>query len=210
MQIYDISMKVSYEMPVYKGKEAKRPILKVESDFQSGTVYESKIEMNLHTGTHIDRSLHMLEGGETVETLNLNQVITKCRVYDFTHIQDKITMEDLKEKAIVEEEFVLLKTKNSYQENLLENDFIYLEKSGATYLKEKKVIGVGIDALGIERSQPEHETHLTLLPAGIVILEGVCLKDIEEGEYLLVAAPINIIGAEAAPVRAVLIKNAGY
>ena len=38
-------------------------------------------------------------------------------------------------------------------------------------------------------------------------MEGLRLKDIEEREYLLVAAPIKVIGAEAAPVRAVLIDN---
>jgi len=32
------------------------------------------------------------------------------------------------------------------------------------------------------------------------------LKDIEEGEYMLHAAPINIPGAEAAPVRAYLLR----
>ncbi len=40
-----------------------------------------------------------------------------------------------------------------------------------------------------------------------MILEGLRLKDIEEGEYLLSAAPILIPGAEAAPVRAYLIKS---
>lgn len=86
-------------------------------------------------------------------------------------------------------------------------EFVYLDKSGALYLKEKEIVGVGIDALGIERSQPDHETHKILLEAGIVILEGLRLKDVEEGEYFLYAAPLKIKGAEAAPTRAVLIKE---
>jgi arylformamidase len=39
-----------------------------------------------------------------------------------------------------------------------------------------------------------------------MILEGLMLRNVEEGEYLLHAAPILIPGAEAAPVRAYLIK----
>ncbi len=204
-KIYDISMPISIHMPVYKGKESKRPKYWVESDFNTGNAYESKIEMNLHTGTHLDRSLHMIPDGNTIETLDLNQVITKCRVLDLTSVKDKITANDLKGKGISEGDFLLLKTRNSF-ENLLEGEFIFLEKSGAQYLTEMKIKGVGIDALGIERSQPAHETHLQLMSIGAHILEGLILKDIEEGEYLLFAAPINIIGAEAAPVRAILIK----
>lgn len=204
-KIYDISMPITYDMPVYKGRDAKRPSLTVESDFSTGTVYESKLHMNMHTGTHLDRTLHMIPGGNTVETLDLNQVITDCRVIDLSHVEDHISKEDLQEKQINKGDFILLKTKNSYSE-ILEKDFIYVDRTGAEYLKEKRIIGVGIDSLGIERAQPDHETHLQLMNAGIHILEGLRLKDVEEGEYFLFAAPINVIGAEAAPVRAILMK----
>jgi len=206
MKIFDISMDVHYEMPVYKGRESKRPILRVESDFSTGTVYETRLDMDMHTGTHLDMPLHMLQKGKTIETLDLEKVVTMCKVLDLTDVENKISREDLQKKSIEQGDFVLLKTKNSYLD-ILEKEFIYLDGTGAEYLKDKGVKGVGIDSLGIERSQPEHETHKTLLGEGIVILEGLRLKDIEEREYLLVAAPIKVIGAEAAPVRAILIDN---
>lgn len=206
MKIYDISMPIQFEMPVYKGKPSKRPLLKVESDFTTGTAYETKIEMNMHTGTHIDRSLHMIEGGTTVESLDLSKVVTNCRVIDVTEAQEKISKEHLQDKKIKAGEFVLLKTKNSF-EDILEGNFIYVDRSAAEYLQSKGVVGVGIDALGIERAQPEHETHITLLSNDIVILEGLRLKHIPEDEYFLVAAPLNIIGAEGSPCRAILIKD---
>ena len=206
MKIYDISMPVMHTMPVYKGKEEKRPELKIESDFNTGTAYESKLHMNLHTGTHIDRPLHMIPGGATVESLNLSQVVTTCLVLDLTEVREKISKEDLEGKEIPEGGFLLLKTRNSF-EDILEKDFIYLDRTGANYLANRKVIGVGIDSLGIERNQADHETHIRLLGSGAVILEGLQLKEIDEGEYLLSAAPIFINGAEAAPVRAYLIKS---
>lgn len=205
MKIYDISMEIFHEMPVYGGKTSKRPVIKVERDYTTGRVYETKLEMNMHTGTHIDRPLHMLPGGSTIESLDLERVVTGCRVMDFTNVEDKITKLHLQQKNIAAGDFVLLKTKNSYLD-ILEKNFIYLDKTGAEYLKNIGIKGVGIDSLGIERSQPEHETHIILLGADIVILEGLRLKEIEEGEYLLAAAPVNIPDAEAAPVRAVLIK----
>ena len=210
MKIYDISMSISPDMPVYKGKPAKRPVFAVDTDFSSGNVYESRLTMNMHTGTHIDSPKHILENGDPLEPLALEKVVTRCRVLDLTHIAEKISQQDLRTKPIAADSFVLLKTQNSFGgQALLEGDYIYLDPSGAAYLRDKRVIGVGIDALGIERAQPGHETHKLLMKAGIVIMEGLQLQDVPEDEYLLVAAPLKVIGVEAAPVRALLIKEEG-
>ena len=66
---------------------------------------------------------------------------------------------------------------------------------------------MGIDALGVERSQPGHETHLALLGHDIMVLEGLALKDVAEGRYLLIALPLLIDGADGAPARAVLVEG---
>ncbi len=204
MRIYDISMQIEYDMPVYKNRAAKRPLLSTVQDFSTGSCFESRIDMDMHTGTHIDAPLHMIENGGTIEKLDLKSVITRCKVFDFSCSKEKITSCDLREKDISEGDFVLLKTRNSF-EDILSSGFVFLDITGAEYLESKRVIGVGIDALGIERSQPGHPTHNMLLGSGIVILEGLRLSEVPEGEYLLNAAPLNIVGAEAAPVRAVLI-----
>lgn len=204
MKILDISMPITENMNVYKDDPAKRPVITVVSDFSNGSSHETKIEMNVHTGTHIDMPLHMLENGKTIENINLEKVFTKCKVFDLVHVEEKISEEHLSGKTISEGDFILLKTKNSLVKNP-GKDFIYLDKTGAEYLAGKKVCGVGIDSLGIERSQPGHETHKILLSSEIVILEGLLLKHIEEGEYFLSALPISVPGADGAPVRAVLL-----
>ncbi|CRZ34205.1 kynurenine formamidase [Herbinix hemicellulosilytica] len=205
LTILDISMPITRLMPVYKGKEHKRPKLSIDSDFSSSSAYETRLEMNLHTGTHLDTPLHMIPDGYTLEKLELSKVVTACRVIDLTFVRDKITDVDLQKFTFKEGDFILLKTRNSF-EDILETDFVYLDKSGAKFLAEKRIKGVGIDALGIERDQPGHESHISLFESDVVILEGLRLKDIEEGEYLLSAAPVLIPGAEAAPARAYLIK----
>lgn len=204
--IYDISMPIRTDMPVYKGKEEKRPQRIVESDHLTGSVYESSVKMNLHTGTHLDRPLHMMPNGDTMDSLQLEELITECVVLNLTDVKAEITANDLIGKGIQCGDFVLLKTRNS-SEPILESDFVYLEKSGAKYLADLKVRGVGIDALGIERGQPGHETHLALMENGAHILEGLRLAEIKEGRYELIALPLNITGAEAAPVRAILIQD---
>ena len=206
MTIIDISIPIHVDMQVYKNKEEKRPIIQVVRDFSSGSVYESRLSIEMHTGTHIDAPLHMIEGGEDLRVYPIERSVSPCRVLDFTHIDDAITKDDLINKEFESGEFLLFKTKNSCDEEFNPN-FIYLEKSGAEYLVEKGVIGAGIDSLGIERNQPQHETHRTLLGNKIMILEGLRLKHVEEGPYVLIAAPLNIPGVEASPVRAFLMER---
>lgn len=205
-KLYDISMPITENVPVYKGKPEKRPQIFVDADFTQNTIYESSIKMNMHTGTHLDRTLHMLPEGNRIDSVKLEELITDCVVIDLTEVSEKITAEDLKRKEIHSGDFILLKTKNSL-EPILEKNFIFLEESGARYLAELPIKGIGIDALGVERDQPGHGTHMALMSQGIHILEGLSLTDINEGRYLLLALPISIPEAEAAPVRAVLIET---
>jgi len=206
MKIYDISMPIFHEMPVYKNKEEKRPTLRTIQDFTTGSAYESRIDIEMHTGTHVDAPLHMIDGGATIDHIDLSKVVTPCKVLDLTHVNQQITAEDLREQPIQQGDFLLFKTKNS-DDKTFNREFVFLEKSGAEFLVGKGIKGVGTDALGIERSQPGHGTHIQLMNAGIVILEGLRLKDILAGEYFLYAAPLYIRGAEAAPTRAVLVKD---
>lgn len=123
-----------------------------------------------------------------------------------THVNGGIGKEDLQGKNFKDGDFLLLKTKNSFSEEF-QGDFVFLDKSGAQYLTERDIKGVGIDALGIERNQPGHETHMILMSSGAVIIEGLRLKDINEGEYKLCALPVKIKGADGSPARVALIKE---
>ncbi len=69
------------------------------------------------------------------------------------------------------------------------------------------VKAVGTDYLGIERDQPGHETHRALLSHRVAIIEGLRLADVDAGKrYYLLCLPLKIVGFEAAPARAVLLK----
>jgi arylformamidase len=221
-EIIDISMPLVEGMKVYKGREAKKPRFENQVNHQTGTVHESLLSMNLHTGTHIDTKLHMIDDGERLEALAISDFIAPAIVLDFSHIQNAITKTDIEEKiaslakknilkkgsvtTILKEHFVILKTKNSF-EDILEGAFIYLQEDGAEYLAKMGLRGVGIDALGIERDQPNHGSHLALMEEDIHILEGLRLGHVAEGCYTLLALPLSIIGVEASPVRAVLFPS---
>jgi len=206
MRIIDISMPIRHDMPVYKNREEKRPEHTVERRIPEDSVNESRLSMNLHTGTHIDAPFHMMASGWTSEKLPLHKFITPCRVLDLTGLEDGITREDLVGYNIQPGEFLLFKTRNSFDAGF-RDDFIYIKADAAGYLKDQGIKGVGIDALGVERSQPGHETHLALLGNDIMVLEGLVLGKVPEGQYVLIALPLLIDNADGAPARAVLVEG---
>jgi len=203
MKVYDVSMEIYESMMVYKNKEEKKPKREIITSYEASGVNESKMIMDLHTGTHIDAPYHMLNNGNTAEKMDISKLIRRVKVLDLTSVIDGITREDLEEKQINHGEFLLLKTENSFTDEY-KADFVFLEKTGAKYLRKMKVQGVGIDSLGIERSQPGHETHKILMESGAIIIEGLRLKDIHEGNYMMYALPLKIRGGDGAPARVVL------
>lgn len=206
MKIYDISVVISPNMTVYKDYPHKKPVFTNVSNFETGSSYETDIKMNVHSGTHVDFNLHMLKDGNTSSNAILSNYITDAKVFDLTHLKDKIEADDLKELNIEKDDFVLFKTRNSNVEHF-DFEFVYVTESAAKYLAEKQIKGVGVDALGIERDQAGHPTHKTLMNHNIVILEGLRLKDIVPQSYILIALPLKFEGLDGSPVRAVLLET---
>lgn len=202
-KVYDISMPIYQGMPVYKNKPEKQPAFERSTQ---NYVSETRISMDVHCGTHVDAPLHMVLEGETMETISLEQLVGPCRVLDMTHVADGITAEDFHSLDIQQGEFLLLKTKNSMDESF-NPDFIFVKEDAAQYLANIGVKGIGIDALGIERSQAGHPTHKTLFGNGIIIIEGLRLQEVPSGPYFMVAAPIKLMGTDAAPARVILLEG---
>ena len=208
MRIIDISMEIHPQMATYKNRPEKRPQHITERRMPQDSANETALHMNLHTGTHLDSPLHMIDGGSNTLALTLERLIAPARVFDLTQVKDGIVREDLEGLGINKGDFVLLKTSNSFDPLCGGEDFVYVKESGARYLAEVGISGVGIDTLGIERAQAGHETHISLLSRDIIILEGLRLADVAPGEYLLIALPVKIRDAEGAPTRAVLVEGA--
>lgn len=194
-------------MTTYKDKHSIKlqQTEKEEADF----VRESMLCFSAHTGTHVDGPSHFLKDGKPIEKFNLQQLIGECIVLDCTGLKDKITAKDLEKFDINKNDIILLKTKNSSlpPDGPFDYNFVYVDESAANYLISKQIKAVGIDYLGIERNQPNHETHKLFMKNNIPIIEGLRLGLATEKKYQLICLPLRIIGLEAAPARAILIKK---
>ena len=102
MKLYDISMTISEDMPVYKNYESKKPKFVNVSNHQQNSHYETDITMNVHTGTHVDFNLHMMDKGQTSSDVNIKDYITEARVLDLSYVLSNISKDNLVHLAIKE------------------------------------------------------------------------------------------------------------
>ena len=208
MRIIDISWPISNQTTTYKNKRdiCHEPTRTFELD----GFRESKISYGVHTGTHIDAPAHFIENGKTIDQINLAQLIGKAKVFDLTYLNEKISNLDLEKLDFSDCKIALFKTKNSLDSatGLFNLNFIYLDSSAAQYLTTKNLMAIGIDSLGIERNQPNHETHKILFESNILIIEGLRLDQVDSGIYELICLPLNIVNSDGAPARAILIDPA--
>jgi arylformamidase len=169
----------------------------------------SEIRGSSHSGTHMDAPRHYLPGAPGIDTMPITAGVGRARVIAITD-PELIQVRDLEPYRLAQGERVLFKTRNSgrcWKTNQFQTEFIYIPKETATYLVERRVQTVGVDYLSVGGFEKDGaDTHRILLSAGIWIIEGLNLQQVEPGEYELVCLPLKILGSDGAPARAVLRK----
>jgi arylformamidase len=210
-KVYDISLTISPELPVWPGdpKVKLERVNKIENGANSNV---SKLELSVHTGTHVDAPFHFLPGASTVESLPMDILTGNAQVVelpDSCAVIDASVVAAAGIKAGTQR--VLFKTRNSqfWADNLpdFQTGFVGILVDGANLLVQLGVRLVGIDYLSISPYKNSRPTHEALLKAGMVIVEGLDLSAVPAGEYLLVCLPLKLKGSDGAPARAVLIKE---
>ena len=207
MTLYDISLTLSETTPTWPG-DPKIQLTQIRSIAKGDTANSTQVSMSVHTGTHIDAPDHFLGNGETVDKISLDLLVGKAVVVEIL-TGEMITKEDLKKAGIpVGIKRILFKTTNSAYwaagNQEFQEDFIALAEDAAKYLVSIGVEVVGVDYLSAAPYLDPTPTHRVLLEAGILIIEGLDLSRIQEGEYTLMCLPLKIGGSDGAPARALL------
>ena len=191
MKIYDISQEV-FSCAIYPGDPA--PQKQALCSTAAGDLYNlTAFSMCAHNGTHVDAPFHFLADGKTVEQMELECFVGEC--YVARHSGD-VTGADAK---------CILRKASGVQRILIAGPVTVTAEAAECFAQS------GIRLLGNERQSvgPEDapmQVHLILLRRGIALLEGIILKDVPEGHYLLSAAPLKLAGADGAPCRAYLME----
>jgi arylformamidase len=196
-------------MPTYPGEPGPslQPLKQISADDSANV---TALYVGAHTGTHVDAPHHFIDGAPAIESLPLAALVGECDVVDMGDRQ-VISRADLEgARPQIGAERVLLKTRNSafWQDDTFHEDFSHITPDAAHWLVERGTLLAGIDYLSIEQfHSPTHEVHHTLLAAGIVILEGLDLREIKAGRYLLVCAPLKLVGGDGSPARVFLLED---
>ena len=195
MKIYDISQEV-FTCQVYPGDPA--PEKMTLSSMEKGGLYNlTAFHMCAHNGTHIDAPYHFLKDGRTVDAVSLEAFVGMAYVAEHHGI---VSGDDA--AAII---------KNAKEQNmdaarriLIKGDAEVSEEAAKVFASSGLLL-LGNESQTVGPQDAPMEVHLTLLSAGVILLEGIRLAEVSEGEYFLNAAPLNLSGADGSPCRAILI-----
>jgi arylformamidase len=210
VKILDISLPISPGLPVWPG-DAPVILEQVSSMDRGAHDNVSRLAMSVHAGTHVDAPHHFLNDGRTVETLSLEILTGPACVVLIPDEVKVISAVALGSAGIPEGTLrVLFKTGNSTLwkkvPRKFETTFVAIDAEGADWLVRHGIRLVGVDYLSVAPYKNSQPTHLSLLRAGIVILEGLDLSEVPPGQYNLYCLPLKLVGSEGAPARAILTR----
>ena len=211
MSIYDISVAIAPGVtPTYPGD----PGIEVgawSSIARGDHANVSVLNFGAHTGTHIDAPSHFIEGAPGIISLPLDALAGPARVVEIPEDAEAVEESHVGAEALGGAERVLFKTRNSLfwedPRGRFREDFAYITPGAARALAAAGVRLVGFDYLSVEKFGSEgFETHLALLSAGVVIVEGLDLRAVGAGLYELCCLPLKVAAGsgDGAPARAVL------
>ena len=213
MKIYDISQEV-FGCCVFPGDPSpERIVMFKKSD---GAICNlTAIKMCAHNGTHVDAPYHFVEDGKKIDEVELHKWIGYAYVAEH---DGEITAADA--------ERILADAKNASEacckdnsngccnsasaidafRRILVKGKAVMTEEAAKVFAEAGILLYGNESQTVGPEDAPMAVHLIMLGADITLLEGIRLAEVEEGVYLLNAAPINLGGADGAPCRAVLIS----
>lgn len=195
MKIYDISQEV-FGCQVYP--DDPKPIKKVLKSIEQGDIYNlTEFSMCAHNGTHIDAPSHFIKDGKTVEELSLEALVGMAYVAEHSGVITENDAVEIIKKA---------KAQNleAAKRILIKGD-AELSLEGAKVFASSNILLFGNESQTVGPENAPMAVHIELLSADVILLEGIRLAEVNEGNYFLNAAPLNLSDAEGSPCRAVLI-----
>jgi arylformamidase len=214
MQIYDITLPIRSDMPVWPGDP--KPTLRQLSSIQKGDESNvTQIRMSVHTGTHIDAPKHFIDTGKSVDQIPINKLVGTVLVMAIDISVDKISAATIQSHPQIDQlnhvHKILFKTRNSKlwqsDPHVFNQEYVAIDASGAEYLIEKNIELVGVDYLSIAPYEETSEPHQIFLSKEVILLEVIDLSQVPEGIYEIYCLPLNIFGSEGAPARVILLSK---
>jgi len=174
------------------------------------------ITMSAHAGTHVDAPRHYSDDGVGIEAVPLEVLIGPARVISPGE-EGAIRTADLRralrltgpaghEGQTPLPARLLIHTRASHvADDTWDAGFAWFTPEAADWLGAHGVRLIGTDAPSVDPADSKDlPAHKAFLRHGVIIVENLCLRDVPDGDYELIALPLRIAGNDAAPARVVL------
>lgn len=166
------------------------------------SVNVAAIRSSVHNGTHVDAPLHVTERGAAVDALDLAAFVGPAVVLDREAVV-RSSADELAGRIRHGDRVLLASGRRDFRR--FPADVAGVPVRTVEALAELGVPLVGTDEPSLDPVDSEGlPAHRACVRHRIVILENLVLHRVEPGRYDLVALPLRLEGADAAPVRAVL------
>lgn len=190
MKIYDLSKEL-FSAWVFPGDPV--PEKEWVSSMEAGASYNlTRLTMGSHNGTHMDAPLHFCAGGRPVDQLDLEKCVGPCKV--IAH-EGKLLPETVTDVLA------------DGTRRLLIRGEIEITLEAAEKMAELGLWFLGVEGPTVGAMGNNGPVHVALLKKEVAILEAALLKDVPEGNYFLVSAPLKLGGVEGAPARPLLLEG---
>ena len=204
-KIYDLTVPLSSQLATFPGD----PPFQAEAHYRIEDGHPcnvTRLALGTHSGTHVDAPYHFVPTGAKVDELPLEILTGKARVVSLP-AREAVDRADLEALDLRDDLRLLVRTRNSGQarQGEFRSDFVHLTPEAASYLVQVGIKLVGWDALSIEKyGSADFPAHHALLGAGVIVVEGLDLSQVEPGEYELLCLPLKVAGGDGAPARVIL------
>lgn len=196
----DISRPLSPAIAVWPGDHP----FELRQQVSPGAVLSS-VATTCHVGTHLDAPLHLDPAAEPVEEIALARLMGLAEVVQVASDAGVADRGALAEGWQPRASRILVRTDSQPLTAPIGEGFTALSPDLAHWLADHGVVTVGIDTPSVDRfDSVDLPVHHALAERGLTWLEGLWLGSVAPGLYLLVGLPLALVGAEAAPVRALL------
>jgi arylformamidase len=205
VRIVDLTQPMSNEMAIYPGlpQPSFTDIARVEEDGYAMSEYH----LLNHIGTHLDAPAHQIAGGDTLDEIPLERLVTDAVTIDVSgRRHGPIPREELEPQLgdVREGDIVFLYSDNgrNWGSEAYWTDWSYPDAEAARALIER-----GISAIGFDGPSPDpvdtttFDLHRVWLGAGRMIIENATNLDQLPPRAPVVVAPLKVQGANGAPAR---------
>ena len=193
-------------MPVFPGlpQPSFEPIAKVEEDGYAMTRYS----LLNHVGTHVDAPAHQIAGGDTLDEIGLERLVTDVLTIDVSNRRPHgaIPLAELEQHLdkVRKDDIVLLYSDNArnYGGEAYWTGWSYPDAEAAQALIDRGVSAIGFDGPSADPvDSTTFDLHRVWLGAGRMILENVANLDQLPERTQIVVAPMKVAAANGAPAR---------